>query len=66
VDAITKEFNATMAGDVKMKETFINKSEEEFNRLYQQYIDEDQKFENDLRQIKRTHREKICKIFKKY
>ncbi len=48
-----------MDGDLKMKETFVSKSNDQYNELMNQYKEEEKKYKSDIENLKKQHQEKI-------
>lgn len=49
-----------MRQDQSIKETFINKSNDEYNKLYKLYEQEEQKYKTDIDNLQHLHEEKIA------
>ncbi len=45
-----------MENDMKMKDTFVSKSNEEYNRLHEQYMNEQNKYKEDIQNLKELHK----------
>lgn len=48
-----------MESDRKMKDTFVQKSEEEYNKLMKQYDEEKTRYAEEIEALKRSHLAKI-------
>ncbi|EAR86922.2 WD domain, G-beta repeat protein (macronuclear) [Tetrahymena thermophila SB210] len=59
MDAINKDFQITMESDMKMKDTFVSKSNDEYNKLYEQFVTEQKKYKQDIEQLEQLHKQKI-------
>ncbi|KRX00640.1 WD40-repeat-containing domain [Pseudocohnilembus persalinus] len=59
VAQINSEFENTMNQDISIKDTFINKSTEEYNKLLKLYQQEEEKYANNIKNLEQQHKEKI-------
>ena len=59
MEQINREYQSNIEADQKMKETFITKSNDEYNKIFKQYQEEEERFQQELQQLRKLHREKI-------
>ncbi|CAK83220.1 unnamed protein product (macronuclear) [Paramecium tetraurelia] len=59
IDQMTKKFQQTMSDDKNLKDKFVEKSEQDYDQLYSQYMEEKVKYENEINKLKQQHIEKI-------